>query len=153
MDIEEIPINSNIIEDTQDNTPDIQNHIKDIPEIIKKSRGRPAGAKNKAKAAPKQQVTKTTPKRKSTPIYDDESDEEESTPPPRRSKRQQIQPEAPVFDRQALAIDVLGILQQQRYQKRPREGSITLDGLQICPSINDKEAIDDKGRHGTDGGD
>jgi hypothetical protein len=117
MDIEEIPINSNIIEDTQDNTPDIQNNTEDIPEIIKKSRGRPAGAKNKAKAAPKQPVNKPAPKRKNTPIYDDESDEEESTPPPRRSKRQQIEPEAPVFDRHALASDVLGILQQQRYQK------------------------------------
>jgi hypothetical protein len=109
MDIEEIPINSDIIEDTQGNIPDIPHIIEDIPEVIKKSRGRPAGAKNKAKAAPPK---KQAPKKRV--VYESESEEDE-TPPPRRVKRQ-IEPEAPVFDRHALASDVLGILQQQRYQ-------------------------------------
>jgi hypothetical protein len=109
MDIEEIPINSNIIEDIQDNIPDIQTNIEDIPEITKKSRGRPAGAKNKAKAIPQ----KTSYKKRV--VHESDSEEEDETPPPRRKRP--IEPEAPVFDRHALANDVLGILQQQRYQK------------------------------------
>ena len=109
--IEEIPIESgDIPEITQDN----QETTEEIEDIPKKSRGRPAGAKNKAKPKPKPAAVKPKPKAKQKkPEYEESESEEEAAPPPRRRPRQE-----PVeYDRHALAADVLGILQQQRYQR------------------------------------
>jgi len=116
--IEEIPIEpEDIPETTQDipqYIPEEQTNSEDIP---KKGRGRPAGAKNKPKPKPKP-APKPKPKAKQKkPVeyeeYDDEESEEEEAPPPRRRVREQ-----PVeLDRHALASEVLGLLQQQRYQR------------------------------------
>ena len=83
-------------------------------EIPKKGRGRPAGAKNKPKPAPK---PKPKPKAKKKPVeyeaeYEEESEEE--APPPRNRR---VRPEPVEVDRHALASEVLGILQQQRYKR------------------------------------
>ena len=116
-DIEEIPISAQDIPET------MQDILQDIPEqtnipedIPKKGRGRPAGAKNKPKPKP---TPKPKPRAKQKkPVEheeydDDEESEEEEAPPPRRRVREQ-----PVeLDRHALASEVLGILQQQRYQR------------------------------------
>ena len=120
-DIEEIPISAQDIPETMQEIP------QDIPEkqtisedIPKKGRGRPAGAKNKPKPAPKPKPKPKAKKPVEYDEYDDEDSEEEEAPPPRRRGRQVsgIQPPHEVeFDRHALAADVLGILQQQRYQR------------------------------------
>lgn len=112
--IQEIPVEA---EDIQENAQDIaqdtkeqQNISEDIPQ---KGRGRPAGAKNKPKPKP---PPKPKPKAKQKPVeYEEytESEEEEAPPPRRRARAEQ-----PVeLDRHALASEVLGILQQQRYQR------------------------------------
>ena len=111
--IQEIPIQA---EDPIENTQDIAQDNQENPEEIQpapKKRGRPAGAKNKAKPAPK---PKPKQKAKQKPVeyeeYEEES-EEEQTQPPRR-----VRAEQPVeLDRHALAIEALGFLQQQRYQR------------------------------------
>ena len=108
---EDIPENAQDI--TQD-TPEKHDISEDIP---KKGRGRPAGAKNKPKPKPKT-VPKSTPKpkTKNKPVEYEEytESEEEEAPPPRRSRADsQMQP----VDTAALASQVLGLLQQQRYQK------------------------------------
>ena len=111
--IEEIPINSADAVETELTPPGENQDIKDIP---KKGRGRPAGAKNKPKPkpAPAAVKPKAKPKAKKPVEYDESESEEEEAPPPRRRARQ----EQPVeYDRHALAADVLGILQQQRYQR------------------------------------
>jgi len=109
--IEEIPIGA---EDTPENTQEVLTTIEEKSEDIQtnkpapKKRGRPAGAKNRAKPKPKPKVKK--------PEYDEyEESEEEEAPPPRRRVRLQEQPQE--LDRHALASEVLGILQQQRYQR------------------------------------
>ena len=102
----------------------MQDIAQDIPEttnvsegIPKKGRGRPAGAKNKPKpkAAPKSTPPKARAKKKPVVEYGEyEESEEEEAPPPRRRARQ----EQPVdLDRHALASEVLGTLQQQRFQR------------------------------------
>ena len=110
---EEVPIQpEDYLENAGDSAQDIP-ETTNIPEDIpKKGRGRPAGAKNKPKPAPK---PKPKPKAKKPVEYEEyEESEEEETPLPRRRARQ----EQPVeLDRHALASDVLGILQQQRYQR------------------------------------
>ena len=109
----EFPIEA---EDPTENTQEMLASIPEttnIPEDIpKKGRGRPAGAKNKPKPAPK---PKAKPKAKKPVEYEEYTEsEEEEAPPPRRRARQ----EQPVeLDRNALASEVLGILQQQRYQR------------------------------------
>ena len=111
--IEEIPIESG---DIPEITQDIQETTtEEIDDIQKKGRGRPAGAKNKAKPKPKTATAKPKPKPKAKkPVeYEESESEEETVPPPRGRARQE-----PVeYDRHALAADVLGILQQQRYQR------------------------------------
>ena len=114
--IEEIPIESEKKEEIKEieicQTQDIQ---EDIPK--KRSRGRPAGAKNKAKAKPK---AKPKVKKKQRPVeYDEEgeSEYEEEIPPPMRRKITRQPQSSPELDRRALAADVLGILQEQRYQR------------------------------------
>jgi hypothetical protein len=114
-DIEEIPISAeDIPETTQDIPQDIPEKQTISDDIPKKGRGRPAGAKNKPKP-------KTTPKPKpkakqKKPIeyveYEEESEEEEAPPPRRRARQEPIE-----LDRHALASEMLGILQQQRYQR------------------------------------
>ena len=108
--MEEIPISTvDIPEAMQNIAQDIPEDIQDIP---KKGRGRPAGAKTKPK--PKPAPPKAKAKKKPVEYEENEESEEEETPPPRRSARH----EQPVeLDRHALASEVLGILQQQRYQR------------------------------------
>ena len=104
--IEEIPIEA---EDPPENTQDIHEDITDIQPAPKK-RGRPAGAKNKAKPKPAPK-----PKAKAKKPMEYEEEESEDDPPPRRRARPMEQPQE--LDRHALASEVLGILQQQRYQR------------------------------------
>ena len=110
-DITEIPLEAEeLTENVQENTENNEE------KIAPKKRGRPPGAKNRAKAPPPPPIPK--PKAKKKPIkkveYETESDEDEE-PPPRRSRRE---PEAMgQMDRHQLASDVLTILQQQRYDK------------------------------------
>jgi hypothetical protein len=108
---EEIPIEA---EDQPENVQDIPEHIPENMEVIKpvaKKRGRPAGAKNKAKPpAPK---PKPKPKAKEIEYEYEEESEEEEMPPPRRRTR----PEPVEVDRHALAADVLNLLQEQRYER------------------------------------
>ncbi len=112
--IEEIPIGA---EDVAEENTEIQPIIEEKSEDIQtnkpapKKRGRPAGAKNKAKPKP---APKPKAKQKKPVEYEEyEESEEEETPPPRRRVR--VQPVE--VDRHALASEVLGILQQQRYQR------------------------------------
>ena len=108
-DIEEIPIEAEVQPEKEEK--EIENNTQEIEEIqeetpIKKSRGRPPGAKNKAKAQPKPPAPKPKAKTKKVraPVYEEESSEDEDFQP------QQL-------DRHALAGEVLGILQQQRFQR------------------------------------
>ena len=108
-DIEEIPIEAEVQpekeeKETENNTEEIEEIQEETP--IKKSRGRPPGAKNKAKAQPKPPAPKPKAKTKKVraPVYEEESSEDEDFQP------QQL-------DRHALAGEVLGILQQQRFQR------------------------------------
>ena len=107
--IEEIPIEAEVPSEKEEK--EIENNTQEIEEIqketpIKKSRGRPPGAKNKAKAQPKPPAPKPKAKTKKVraPVYEEESSEDEDFQP------QQL-------DRHALAGEVLGILQQQRFQR------------------------------------
>ena len=120
--IEEIPIEASDqpehIQEIGQIEEQIEEQIEDIP---KKGRGRPAGAKNKPKPKPAPEPkAKNKPKAKAKkkpipqPEYEDESEEEsEEEPQPRRKAR----PPAIEVDRHALASEVLGLLQQQRYQR------------------------------------
>ena len=112
--IEEIPIEAEVQPEKEEK--EIENTTKEIEEIqeetpIKKPRGRPPGAKNKAKAQPKppppaplKRQAKT--KKVKAPVYEEESSEDED-----------YQPQPQQLDRHALAGEVLGILQQQRFQR------------------------------------
>ena len=113
-DIEEIPISAEVFpgnaQDMVQESPETTNVSEDIP---KKGRGRPAGAKNKAKPKPAPKP-KAKAKQKKPVEYEEYTDsEEEEAPAPRRRAR----PEPVEVDRHALASEVLGILQQQRYQR------------------------------------
>ena len=121
--IEEIPIEASEqtqnIQEIGQETEEIQGDIQDIQ---KKGRGRPAGAKNKPKPKPAPEPkAKNKPKAKAKrkqipqPEYEDEYEEEseEEPQPPRRKAR----PPAIEVDRHALASEVLGLLQQQKYQR------------------------------------
>jgi len=119
--IQEIPIEP---EGPPENTQEICHGLASIPENPEeiqpapKKRGRPPGSKNvkpKPKPAPK---PKPKAKQKKQVEYEEytESEEEETPPPRRRVSRGRA--EQPVeLDRHALASDVIGILQQQRYQQ------------------------------------
>jgi len=110
--IQEIPIEAeDPPEKTQEMLADIPEKSEEIQPAPKK-RGRPTGAKNKIKPAPK---PKPKAKKKTVEYeeYEEESEEEEAPPPRRR-----IRTEQPLeLDRHALASEVLGILQQQRYNQ------------------------------------
>ena len=111
--IEEIPIEAeDPPENTQEMLASIPENLEDIQDIPKKTRGRPAGAKNKAKPKP---APKPKPKAKQKPVEYEEytESEEEEAPPPRRRAR----PPPTEVDRHALASEVLGILQQQQFQR------------------------------------
>ena len=116
VDIQEIPLD---IEETHENDADTEENNQEIIDIpAPKKKGRPAGAKNKAKApvvkapvlepviATKAQVKKVKPvepkKRKRVVVSSSSESEEEI---------------APVIDRHALAADMLQILSQQRHTK------------------------------------
>ncbi len=109
--IEEIPLEP---QEPSENTQEMPKEIPTNPEETKptpKKRGRPAGAKNKPKPpAPK---PKPKPKAKKPIEYEEESEEDET--PPSRRRASFVQPRE--LDRHALASEVLGILQQQRYQR------------------------------------
>ena len=108
--------------------PDIAESATDVPEPVTvepKRRGRPAGAKNKAKAAPASiaptpaqrapraaapPAEKPKAKRRVVVPSSDESSEEDQ-PAPRASRA------PPELDRRALAADVLGLLQEQRMNR------------------------------------
>jgi hypothetical protein len=120
--IEEIPI---VAEERRQKDEEIEQKTQDIQYIeeetaVKKSRGRPPGAKNKPKAKPPPPPPAPKPKakakRKKTPIYEEEDseDSEDETPVPRYSGRR---PPHVEVDRHALASEVLGILQHQRVQR------------------------------------
>ncbi len=115
--IEEIPL---AIEEPTENTQEIPEHIpnnaQEITPLPTRKRGRPAGVKNKAKSKPKPK-----PKTKKPVEYDSLEEDEESEaetpplPPPRRRARPEEQSQE--LDRHALASEVLGLLQQQRYDR------------------------------------
>ena len=106
--------------------PDIAEPVTDVSEAVvvePKRRGRPAGAKNKAKAAPAPvappqrapraaapPAAKPKAKRRVVVPSSDESSEEDQ-PAPRASRA------PPELDRRALAADVLGLLQEQRMNR------------------------------------
>ena len=113
--IEEIPL---VPESTQE-TADTEN----APEAVAKKRGRPPGAKNRAKPAPAPapvpapaapapapRAPKPKAKRRVVVPSSDESSEEDQ--PTARASRA-----APELDRRALAADVLGLLQEQRMNR------------------------------------
>ncbi len=109
--IEEIPL---AIEEATENTQEIPEHIpNNAQEITPKKRGRPAGVKNKAKPKPKPKPKTKKPLEYDSLEEDEESEEAET--PPRRRARPQEQPQE--LDRHALASEVLGLLQQQRYDR------------------------------------
>ena len=116
VDIQEIPLD---IEEDNENNADAEIIIEDNPEIVEdapapKRKGRPAGAKNKAKApvvkppvitvkAPVKKVKPIEPKKRKRVVVSSSSESEEEI--------------APVIDRHALAADMLQILSQQRNTK------------------------------------
>jgi len=108
--IQEIPIEA---EDPPENTQEILASIPENPEEIQpapKKRGRPRGSRSVAKPAP---TPKPKAKQKKPVEYVEYTEsEEEEAPPPRRRAQQPVE-----LDRHALASEVLGILQQQRYQR------------------------------------
>ena len=106
--------------------PDLAEPVTDVTEpatVQPKRRGRPAGAKNKAKPAPAPvapaqrapraaapPAAKPKAKRRVVVPSSDESSEEDQ-PAPRASRA------PPELDRRALAADVLGLLQEQRMSR------------------------------------
>ena len=95
----------------------------------KRGRGRPAGSKNKPKEPkpPEEPVRqepkpkpaqKSKPKRKPPVTYESESSEQEDSPPPSRSRRRTAQSaEVENYDPNAIAAQVLGLLQHQHLTK------------------------------------
>ena len=118
--IEEIPIVAEEIEKKDEEIEQKTQDIQDIEEetAVKKSRGRPPGAKNKPKAKPPPPAPKpkAKAKKKKAPTYEEEDseDSEDETPVPRYHGQR---PPPVAVDRHALASEVLGILQQQRFQR------------------------------------
>ena len=118
--IQEIPLDAEPL-------PDIAEPVADVSEAVvvePKRRGRPAGAKNKAKAAPAPVApTQRAPRAAAPPAAkpkarrrvvvpsSDESSEEDQPRAPRAARA------PPELDRRALAADVLGLLQEQRMNR------------------------------------
>ena len=119
--IEEIPLdNQETAQDIPENveeTQDIQEETVAEPPAPKK-KGRPPGAKNKPKPkAPPPKAAPPKPKPKKKPVVEEEEyeeSEEEEYEPRRR---------VPEIDRHALASEVLGLLQQQRYNQATRKAN------------------------------
>ena len=126
--IEEIPLDNRgsaqDIQETVDETRDIAEEAVAEPPAPKK-KGRPPGAKDKPKpepkappptprAAPKASAPKPKPKRKPVVEEEDYESEEEEYEPRRR---------VPEVDRHQLASEVLGLLQQQRYNAATRKAN------------------------------
>ena len=115
--IEEIPLDNQEtaqdIPETVEETQDNQEETVAEPPAPKK-KGRPPGAKNKPKAPPpkasppKASAPKPKPKRK--PVIEEEEYEESS-------EEDEPQRRVPQVDRHQLASEVLGLLQQQRYNQ------------------------------------
>ena len=121
--IEEIPIVSEEAQPdevdpaTEDAPVEEQEPIAPAP----KRRGRPAGAKNKAK--PK--VVAAKPKKKAPPPpSESESEEEEYEPPPRKHERktraaprEESEEEEPVLDARQVAAEMLSMLSQRNVDR------------------------------------
>ena len=116
VDIQEIPLDIEEIHENDADTEENNQEIIDIP--APKKKGRPAGAKNEAKApvvkapvlepvivakAPVKKVKPVEPKKRKRVVVSSSSESEEEI--------------APVIDRHALAADMLQILSQQRHTK------------------------------------
>ena len=124
--IEEIPL------DTQETAQDIPENVEETQDIQEetvaeppapKKKGRPPGAKNKPKepkAPPPTPKAKPAPKPKPRPkkkpvVEEEEYESEEEEYEPRRR--------VPKIDRHQLASEVLGLLQQQRYNAATRKAN------------------------------
>ena len=121
MAIEEVPINvEETVEDNQESVGEIINNEEDIqPEASEeveptpKRRGRPPGAKNKAKSKPKAApIIKRSVSRRRPPTPEDseESEEEEYEPPPKSRRRQQQVDPNPM---RTVAAEMLHLMQSQ----------------------------------------
>ena len=123
--IQEIPLDNT---EEAANIEEIPEEIQETAEIIEeipeentpapKKRGRPVGAKNKAKPKPKAQVkTRAKPVAKRKEVQYEEysySEEEEEEPPRRRAMYAQ----QPMYDSHSIASEVLTILQSQRHNAK-----------------------------------
>ena len=120
--IEEIPIKqdepSEDIQDIAATHKKAKEEIEESPQETKK-RGRPPGAKNKPKTTPEAKKkpkakaeVKTKAKKRPEPEEYESSEESDAPPPPPRLKRARA---PPAYDPHAVAAEVLGLLQQQRY--------------------------------------
>ena len=115
--IEEIPLDN--VENTENNqeiiedNTEIQENIQEEP--APKKKGRPPGAKNKPKPPAPKPKPKPKPKYKKKPEHEEYYESEEEEEPHKRRASQSEIPQA--MDRHQLAADVLGILQQQRYNQ------------------------------------
>ena len=97
-------------------------------------------AENKAKPAPK---PKPKAKQKKPVEYEEYTEsEEEEAPPPRRRARADSQIESVELDRPALASEMLGILQQQRYQV-PGDHTMPV-GSRTCRNVKGEETNDEQ---------
>ena len=125
MAIEEIPID---IEETQDieeseiPQPEEPVESEEIPQPeapAPKRRGRPPGAKNKAKSKPKAApIIKRSVSRRRPPTPEDSEESEEEEPPPRPRRRQQEVDPDPM---RTVAAEMLHLMQtqnQNRHQAR-----------------------------------
>ena len=91
--------------------------VEEEPEVVvaaPKKRGRPAGALNKAKAAPKPPKPKPAP----APAPKTKAKKKRYVPPSPSSSEDEepraVRGQAPEVDRRTLAAEVLGLLQDQR---------------------------------------
>ena len=123
MAIEEVPIN---VEESHDNNGDNQEIVEELinneqdiqePEASEevepapKRRGRPPGAKNKAKSKPKAApVIKRSVSRRRPPTPEDSEESEEEEPPPRSRRRQQEVDPDPM---RTVAAEMLHMMQSQ----------------------------------------
>ena len=124
--IQEIPLdnteeNTNmeeIPEEIQETTETIEEIPQEIAPVPKK-RGRPVGAKNKAKPKPKvvqaKSRVKPVAKRKEVQYEDSYSEEEEDYQPRGRGS---MYAQQPVYDSHSIASEVLTILQSQRHNAK-----------------------------------
>ncbi len=115
--IQEIPIEpEDISENTQEMLTSIPENCEEIQPAPKK-RGRPAGAKNKAAPKPKPKAKPKAKQRKPVEYEEDEEDSDEEVSRGRVSMVEQPSSGERELDRHALASEVLGILQELRYQR------------------------------------